>query len=175
MAKFLMTVTVANADVVTARLGSASGSANYFKDSEVGKFVKFAGESRYNLCAAGDNIEGAVTSVESASLDDFSIGGVQTAGRLDVTFDGLQATPGTGTIAVGDYVVVGTVVALGTALSGPPKVTKATLQPGATPADLTAAGVLIKQGLFAWRVVSLGTGGVGTVGGVGVIERVTND
>lgn len=175
MAKFLMTPTVAGSRVVSARLGSASGSANYLAGAtEVGKFVKLAGESRYNLCAAGDNIEGIIVGVESASLDDFSFGSVQTDGRLDVTFDGLQATPGTGAVAVGDYVVVGTAVAKGTAIASTQyaRVTKATLQPTTVPASLTEAGTMVRQALFAWRVVSLGSAGTGAVATAGVIERV---
>lgn len=173
MAKFLMTVTAANSRVITSRLGAGTGSSNHVSNAEVGKLVKLVGESRYNLCAAGDNIEGAITSVESATQDDYSIGGVQTDGRLEVTFDGLQATPGTGTIAVGDFVVCGTVVAKGTTLyPDAPKVTKATAQIGGVPADLTAAGVQAKAAMFAWRVISLGSAGTGAVGTVGVIERV---
>ena len=76
--------------------------------------------------------------------------------RVAVTLDGLQATPGVGVIAVGDYVVCGTVTARGTALSGPPKVCKAT----ASASDL----------VFKWRVVSLD--GTTAVGQTGLIERV---
>jgi len=79
-------------------------------------------------------------------------------GILNVTFDGLQATPGTGAVAIGDYVVTGTPVAKDTALTGYPKVCKA-----------TAVGTAI---IFKWRVVSLGTAGTGAVGTTGVIEFV---
>jgi len=60
---------------------------------------------------------------------------------LSAICDGLQATAGTGTIAVGDYVVCGTVVAAGTALTTTtgPKVCKATVQPTAA----GAAGVSV--------------------------------
>lgn len=115
-----------------------------------------AGDSQYNLCAAGDQIEGFITAVETYTADDFSIGSVQFEGRKRVTLDGLQATPGTGTCAVGDYVVAGTAVAKGTALTVPPKVCKATTQTGM---------------YFAWRIVSLE--GTGAVGQIAVIERVS--
>lgn len=154
MAKFKLSPVIGT-EADTVRLGSASGSANYFTDIEIGKPVKLAGDSQYNLCAAGDQIEGFVNSVEGAPADDFSIGGIITEGRVRVTLDGLQATPGTGTIAVGDYVVAGTAVAKGTALSGYPKVCKATTQTGM---------------YFAWRVVSLD--GTTAVGQTAVIERV---
>lgn len=170
MAKFKMTVLIDPAKpAAQARLGSASGSANYLTDLEVGKFVKLAGDSRYNLAAAGDVIEGVIESVEPASVDDFSFGSVRRTGRLDVVLDGLEATPGTGAIAIGDYVLVGTVVAKGTALAAAPKVTKATQQPGSVPADLTAAGLQARNVAYAWRLVAAsGT----AVGSTGVIERV---
>ena len=51
-----------------------------------------------------------------------------------------------------------------------PKVRKATNQPGAVPADLTAAGKQALDGIFAWRLVSFDS--AGAVGDFGVIERV---
>ena len=155
MAKFQMKELIGT-EPITARLGAGSGSANYVTDVEIGKSVKLAGDSQYNLCAAGDQIEGFITAVETYTADDFSIGSVQFAGRKRVTLDGLQATPGTGTCAVGDYVVAGTAVAKGTALTVPPKVCKATTQTGM---------------YFAWRIVSLE--GTGAVGQIAVIERVS--
>lgn len=155
MAKFQMKELIGT-EPITARLGAGSGSANYVTDVEIGKSVKLVGDSQYNLCAAGDQIEGFITAVETYTADDFSIGSVQFAGRKRVTLDGLQATPGTGTCAVGDYVVAGTAVAKGTALTVPPKVCKATTQTGM---------------YFAWRIVSLE--GTGAVGQIAVIERVS--
>lgn len=156
MAKFKMGVLVGT-DVITARLGAGSGSANYVDDKEIGKLVKLVGDSQYNLCAAGDQIEGQIAAVETYTADDFSIGSVQPDGRIRVTLDGLQATPGTGAIALGDYVVCGTVVAKGTSLAGAyPKVCKATTQTGM---------------YFAWRVVSLD--GTTAVGQTALIERVS--
>ena len=154
---------------ITTRLGLVS--APYFA-TEIGKLVKQGAESAYILCAAGDNIEGYITAVEAATAQGFGIGSVQQSDSKFVTFDGLQATPGTGVIAVGDYVVCGTVVAKDTALPVFVKVCKSTAQIGAVPADLTAAGVMVKAALFAWRVVSLGPVGTGAVGTVGLIERV---
>lgn len=142
----------------TARLGSAADANGRLTDKEMNKLVKFAGDSRYDLVAAGDQIEGRIVAVDVATSDGFSTGSVQKDGRMPVIFDGLQATPGTGTIAIGDYVVAGTVVAKGTAQpdSGP-KVCKATTQ-----AD-------VKNSPFAWRVVSMTSSGA--VGGFGVIEK----
>lgn len=153
----------------TVRLGAAAAG---YSTKEEGKFVKLAAESQYNLCAAGDPIEAVVAAVDTATSGGFNIGSVYHGGAMFVTADGLQATPGTGTIAVGDYVVTGTVVAVGTEQTAFPKVTKATVQQGATPATLAEAGTMIKQAMYSWRVVSLGSVGTGAVGTTIVVERV---
>lgn len=160
MAKFQITETIHSEKVKTVRLG-ATGAGNQYGYEENGKAVKLTADSRYVLAAAGDAIEGIQQSSnwpEQGTMDGYSIGGIVSTGYKEVTFDGLQATPGTGTVAVGDYVVVGTVVAKGTALTGPLRVTKATTQ-----ADAKAAP-------FKARVVSLGSAGTGAVGTVGVVE-----
>lgn len=146
-------------DAVTVRLGAGSGTSNNFDEKEAGKPVKLVGESRYDLASVGNEIEGFITSVELATSAGFSVGGILQVDRILVTFDGLQATPGTGAVAIGDYVVTGTPVAKGTALgTAYPKVCKA-----------TAAGNTLN---FKWRVESLGTAGTGAVGTTGVIARV---
>ena len=153
MAKFKFTELVTEGGSLTARLGTA-GVANRYDDKEIGKAVKLSGDSAYVLASAGDLIEAFVRSMEGASLDDFSIGTVQTKDYKSVVLDGEQATPGTGDIAIGEYVVVGTMVAKGTALTGDQKVCQATSQ--------TVA-------MHNWRLVSAsGT----AVGSTGVIERV---
>lgn len=162
MAKFQITETIHSEKVRTVRLGN-TGAGNQYGYEENGKALKLAGDSRYALAAAGDAIEGIQQSSnwpEQGTMDGYSIGGIVASGYKEVTFDGLQATPGTGAIAVGDYVVTGTVVAKGTSLSAPLKVTKAT--------DQAAA----KAAPFKARVVSLGTAGTGAVGTVGVIEMI---
>ena len=156
MPKFIMSETIHSEKIVTARLGQA-GSANRYTDKEVGKAVKLTADSRYELCALGDAIEGVITSVNLGSYDDYSIGGVCPKGYKEVTFDGTQAA-GTGPIAVGAFVVVGAVAAKDTALSGPLKVRVAT--------DQAAA----KAAPFKARVVSLGAAGTGAVGTVSLIE-----
>ena len=141
----------------TVRFGAGNTSNDQVTSIEAGKICKLVAESRYNFSAAGDEIEGFVAAVEIAPQNGYSIVSVVDDGKAQVTFDGLQATPGTGTIAIGDIVVCGTAVAKGTALTAYPKVCKAT----------TAANVVHK-----WRVVSLGTAGTGAVGTTGVIDRI---
>lgn len=150
--------TAPNEDAFTVRLGAGSGSGNQLSTAEQGKFAKLVAESRYDLTAAGNEIEAAIFAVELAPQNGFTIGSVIDEGVFNVTFDGLQATPGTGVVAIGDYVVTGTPVAKGTALTAYPKVCKA-----------TAAATAI---VFKWRVVSLGSAGTGAVGTTGVIMSV---
>jgi len=143
----------------TARLGAGTASNQRFNDKDAQKFVKLVGDSRYDLCAIGDEIEGRVSSVDTATSDGYSTGGVQKGTRFHVVFDGIQVD-GSGSIAVGDYVVCGAVDALNTALTtSAAKVRKATNQATA------------KSSPFAWRVVAIRTGS-GASGSTGTIERV---
>lgn len=160
-------------DSEVVRLGATADAAGNYKYTEQGKLVKFSATDTYVLAAAGDPIEGRITSLESATSAGWTIGGINKRDKMTVIADGLQATPGTGTIAAGDFVVTGTVVAKDTALTTYPKVCKATVQIGAVPADLTAAGAQVKAALNAWRVVSLGAVGTGAVGTELTIERVS--
>jgi hypothetical protein len=175
MPKFQMGVTIAPDQINdTARMGGASG-ANPMTQSDQGKFVKLAGGSRYDLCDAGDKIEGIAQTVQDpdkGTYDGYTLGGVQKEGRAIAYADGSEAA-GTGSLAVGDYVVCGTVVAKGTALTDYPKVRKATNQPGSVPADLTAAADQVKNAIFAWRVIEI-LSGTGAVGDKVLIERVTD-
>lgn len=170
--KLFITPKVPDSAALTVRYGAGSGSGNNLTQAEVGKPCKLVATDQYDNCVAGDPIEGFVYAVELATQDGFTVASVLDSGLVNVTFDGLQATPGTGTIAAGDYVVAGTPVAKGTALTAYPKVCKATQQPGSVPADLTAAGLQARNAIYAWRVVSLGTAATGAVGTTGVIKRV---
>ena len=157
MAKFLMTPTIYSEKIVTARIGG-NASATRANDNDVGKPVKLGGDSNYVLCAAANAIEGIVTSVETGVYDGYSLGGVVTKGYAYATADGSQAA-GTGTIAVGDYVLAGTADAIQVAKAASYlKVRKATDQAAAAAAPFKA------------RVVSLGPVGTGAVGTTILIE-----
>lgn len=161
MAKFLISPTTGSfpQNIITARLG-AGASNTRFTDVDVGKGVKLVGDSRYGLLSAADPIEGICTSVETGVYDTYVIGGVQTKGYVNATAYGLQATPGTGVIAVGGYVYAAAPAAVQVAetLSTTIRVVSATTQ-------ATAAGLPFKA-----RVVSLGPVGTGAVGTAIVIE-----
>lgn len=146
--------------VMPVRLGAGTGAANNMNTKDEGKLIKLVGESRYDLCAAGDTIEGWIYGIELATSGGFTVGGRVQDGMIFATADGLQTTPGTGALAIGDYVLAGTPTAKGTALAVYPKVVKAT--------DQAAA----KASPFAWRVVSLTQAGTGAVGTTVVLERV---
>lgn len=158
MAKFQFNTNLSQLDeYVTARLGDGATGVNLFTDADVGKFVKLIADSQYGLTAVGNEIEGIVNSgPEGSTYDGFAVGTVRKTGRALAILDGLQATPGTGTVAVGDYVVTGTVTARGTLLPSHPKVCKAT----------AAASAMV----FKWRVVALY--GTGAVGQLALIEKV---
>jgi len=176
MAKFQMDAPRPTHAAITCRLGTAATAEGRYTDTEQFKLVRLVGDARYALCAAGEQIEAQIVSLESATQDGYTIGSVKTTGQISAICDGLQASPGTGTIAVGDYVVCGTVTALLTALTSAapnPKVCKATEQPGsAIVGTFNAAnvGINIRNSMFAWRVVSLGD--AGAVGDTCLIERV---
>ena len=150
MAKFMMTELIPTT-AQTSRLPVG------VTDKDVGKAVKLTAESQYTLCVVGDQIEGVIAAVETATMDGFPIGSVVNAPgtRKEVVFDGTQAA-GTGALTIGTRVVCGTPAALGT--SGPLRVRSATTQTGMD---------------YVWRIVSLGSAGTGAVGTVGVIERVS--
>lgn len=172
MPKFLISETIHSEKVKTVRLGTdtITNSPGY-TDAEAGKAVKLVGESRYALCAAGDLIEGFISSVNGGKYDDYTIGGIVSTGTKNAICDGSQAA-GTGSLAIGDFVVTGTVDAKGTALTTSAlKVRKATIQPGIT--EAAAIGDVndhINASKFMWRVVSLGN--AGAVGDTCVIERI---
>lgn len=144
----------------TARVsdGTTGVTASFLGRLDQGKFVKLIADSQYGLCAQGNEIEGVLdTADDLPNSDGFAMGGIKDRGQFIATFDGLQATAGSGTIAVGDYVVCGSVTPRGTVLPGPPKVCKATA---------AATGIV-----FKWRVVSILTGS-GAVGGTGCVEQI---
>lgn len=158
---------------IQARLGASGDAAGNLSTADEGKLVKQSGESAFALAAKGDLIEGIIHSVEVATSAGWTVGGVRTEDEmLFVTADGLEATPGTGALAVGDYVVVGTAVVKGTALTAYPRVCKATNQIGSTPADLAGAAYQAKYTTHAWRVVSLGQVGTGAPGTTIVIQSL---
>lgn len=158
MTDFVMSVVVPLADdsVDSAVLGASNSTP--LKDKDIGKALKLAGDSRYVVASADDEIEGVLLSVEPHTVNGgYGFGSVQKKERFVAINANASAA-----LAVGAYVVAGTQAAVGTEL---PTISTGT-QTGvrATPVK---AGSPTK---FLWRVVSL-LGGNGAVGTTLLIER----
>jgi hypothetical protein len=151
MPKFFITETIHSEKIKTVRGGTTT---NKYGNAENGKAVKLAALENYVLCADGDAIEAIQQSSNfdrQGTVDGYAIIGIVDKGYKTVVAEG-------GTLAPGDYVVCGTPVAFGTALTAPLKVKKA--------ADQAVA----KAAPFKARVVGLGPVGTGAVGTQVVIE-----
>lgn len=92
----------------TELVGDNTGQAS---SKDVGKFVKLSGETVVP-CADGDEIYGVIESMNAATHNGHSVGGV-----LSDSGNQAYALDEDGGLAVGDLVVAGTPVALGTALT----------------------------------------------------------
>ena len=109
MTTFVFDETVPTPPKLQACLGP-DASTKFKSDYDLGKPVKLGSAQNYVLCVDGDEIEGYVTSVEATTYNSgFSFGGVQRNGWM--TAEVIGAT----SMAVGNYAVAGTQVALGTA------------------------------------------------------------
>lgn len=103
--------------------------------TDIGKAVKISGNAVV-VCAEGDEIYGFITNVEAGSKDGYSFGGV----AYDVGRE-MLANDLAGGLAVGDLVVAGVAVALGTAHH-------------ANGANVKiAAGT--EAGIYKWQVIGL--------------------
>jgi hypothetical protein len=130
--------------------------AGYLTDADVGKGVKLGATDRYILALDGDEIEGFLVSVESATIDGYTFGSIVKTGNKEITFQGAG-------IVIGSIVVFGTPIAKGTALTVPPAV-----KLGAAIAASQAKPYGWNPSTHVWRVIS----GTGVAGTQGIIERV---
>lgn len=104
------------------RIGTTSDNPKASSAKDIGKPVKLSGDTVV-LCADGNEIYGFIESVNVGTMDGYAIGGVLSDPGHEVL-----ATDEVGNLAVGDLVVAGTPVALGTANpSTGPNVKKATM------------------------------------------------
>ena len=95
--------------VISAALGGSAG-AGFKHDTDRGKAVKLGSASNYELCAAGDEVEGFIYSVEINTVNGgFDFGSVQLNERAWARV----ASDQTGNMAVGDLVVAGAGQAVG--------------------------------------------------------------
>lgn len=157
--KFTFSELVADARIISAKLGAATGTP--LADADVGKAVKLIATDTYGLCADGDEIEGFLHSVEPATIDGYSFGSVQVTGRKAVKFDG--------TVAFGAKVLCGAIVARGTALASLGAVKVKT---GTAASQLTSGNYTYTErtpNTHLWRVISAAATADGTSA---IIERV---
>lgn len=161
--KFQPLVNDPMADIVTAPLGASAGAT--FTDSDTNKAVKLSTGDKYAPCADGDHIDGfviAVTTDQPTVNEGFNIGSVQKSKRIIV-----QVVAGGTTLAVGDKVVSGTPLAVGTA--GKAQVKKLVI----ATADLATVIAFVNANYAkpVWQVISLLTGTGAATENV-LIERV---
>ena len=163
MATFTFRDTVPVGVRLTALLGVDKN--NKFADADAGKAVKLGTSHNYVPVAAGDDIEGFCDSIQPETQGGgFSYGGVQIDGWRQAQ---VGANQGGTPMAVGDYVVADTPVALGTAGMAKVKTGAAFAQSGTTPFAVT----LPTPKKFFWRVYEIVTG-TGVAGDTVLLLRV---
>lgn len=97
-------------NVISAKLGP--DIATKYSDKDKKKAAKAQAGGRYVLCADGDDIEGFIDSVEAATQDGFSFGGVA-RGNVGYRVEA-QVAAGAANVVFGDLVVAGAQLAIGT-------------------------------------------------------------
>lgn len=159
MTTFVFTELVPSAKVVSAALGA--NSSGKFADVDVGKAVKLGTANNYVLCAAGNDIDGFVNTIEPFTVNDgFSFGGVLMEGRI---YAKVASDQGGTPMAVGDYVVAGAPTALGTADTG-----VAGTEPGTAGMGRVKTGAPTRR---FWRCIRIVTG-TGVAGDVVLLECI---
>lgn len=165
MTAFAFGVTVPANEIISSALGTGSGNT-YTSPADVGKAVILSTANNHILATAGADIDGFVNSVEPYTVNGgYSFGGILVEGRILAVVGANQgATP----MAVGDYVVADTQLALGTVGSN-----QAWTAPGTAPSTPTGPTAQVKTGSPAkkfWRCISK-VSGTGAAGSVVVLER----
>lgn len=161
--KFAMLVNDPMADIVTAPLGASAGAT--FTGKDINKAVKLAAGDKYAPCADGDAIDGfvvAVTTDQPTVNSGYNIGSVQKSKRMIV-----QVVAGGTQLAVGDKVVSGVPLAVGT--EGKAQVKKLVIN--TTNEAGVVAFVDANYGKPVWQVISM-LSGTGLATELVLIERV---
>lgn len=154
-ARLQLVPTIHKEKIRTVNLGTTS---RLFKAADIGKAVKLIGPGQYDLCAAGDKIEGIVTSSEyelnGATRGGLSVGGIACSGYVEVV--------STAALAAGDMVVAAAQPALGTPI--------ASIGEGEVPCTPVQKAAGTEVAPFLMRIVDLGPVGTGAAGTVCVAE-----
>ncbi len=152
-----------HADTVSAALGATA--SNLFSDKDVGQAVKMGTANNYVQAVDGDEMEGFVAAMMGVTVNDgFSFGTVQRNKRVEAQVASNEG----GTMAVGDSIVVGTPIALGTANGKPQvKIGAAASQSGTTPFAYTER----TPNTYIWKCIDI-VSGTGVAGDSVLLERV---
>lgn len=130
------------------RIGATTDNPKASASKDRGKPVKLSGDTVV-LCADGDEIYGFIESVNVGTSEGYAVGGVLCDPGLDVL-----AVDEVGDLVVGDLVVAGTPVAIGTALPalGPnvKKVAAVEVAASGDAEDLTIPAAIIHR----WMVLA---------------------
>jgi len=166
MTQFVFDVTVPVAQVLTTALGTGAGNT-YTSPYDNGKAVSLGTANNHVLATAGADIDGFINSIESYTVNGgYSHGGIVVSGRVKAVVGANQgATP----MAVGNYVVADTQLALGTVGNN-----QSWTPPGTAPSNPTGPTAQVKTGTPVhkfWcciRIVS----GTGAAGSVVLLQRI---
>ena len=107
----LLTHSPERLNVISAKLGP--NIATKYSDLDKKKAVKAQAGGRYVLCSDGDDLDGFIDSVEAATQDGFSFGGVARGNvgyRIEAQVAASVVTP----LVFGDLVVAAAQLAVGT-------------------------------------------------------------
>ena len=161
MTSFVFTETVPT-KLESAALGP--NSSTKFSDKDLNKAVKLGTANNFVLATEGDDIDGFVKAIEPFTVNDgFSFGSVVRAGRVLA----MVGTNQVSTMAVGDYVVADTQVALGTAGMAKVKTGVAFSQLGSGTYAVTRQTPLHSM----WRCIRI-VSGTGAAGDQVLLERI---
>lgn len=124
MAKFAFAVLTNDPNrlnVISTKLGSRAGNATELKaglgeysDAEIKKAVKLGTQSNYVLCADGDELDAFIDNIDSGGTEDgFTFGGVA-RGNAGQRHEVQVATGVVAALVIGDLVVAGAQLPVGT-------------------------------------------------------------
>ncbi|CAD5377353.1 conserved hypothetical protein [Pseudomonas sp. OF001] len=99
-------------NVISTKLGPDVNTK--YSDKDKRKAVKMGALANHVLCAGGDEIEGFIDSVDTATQDGFSFGGVARGNRGFRVEAQVGANQGATAMKVGDFVVADVQLAVGT-------------------------------------------------------------
>lgn len=141
-------------NVVTAKLGADKDHSG-FTDADIGKPMKMGTAGNYQICAAGDEIEGFLDNIDGGpTADGMTIGGVA---RANLGFRVRAKVSGAANVL--DYVVAGTNAAIGV---------KDASGVGVVKAAVDEDDNKIKSN---WRIVSFDSDAASGTDAIAVLER----